>query len=135
MKKLFYTATVVAISALSFAFTPKGDKYTVDSKVSSLEWTGKKVTGQHNGTINVDGGEIMVEDGKIVGGMVSINMNSIAVTDIKDEEMNGKLKGHLMSDDFFGVDVFFAAFGLAAAFLALGFLTTSSTGSAKSAAV
>ena len=103
MKKLLNTAAVLLIAAIAYANGPKGETYTVSQKVSKLEWTGKKVTGQHNGTIEVNGGNIMVDGGKIVGGTVDVNMNTIVVSDLKDPEMNGKLKGHLMSDDFFGV--------------------------------
>ena len=102
MKKLLSIATALVISLASFA--GGGEKYSVDSKVSKMEWVGKKVTGQHNGTVTVDGGEVTVEDGMITGGTLYIDMTSIVVEDIKDPETNGKLKGHLMSDDFFSVE-------------------------------
>ncbi|MAY83293.1 MAG: lipid-binding protein [Flavobacteriales bacterium] len=102
MKKLLSIATALVISLASFA--GGGEKYNVDSKVSKMEWVGKKVTGQHNGTITVDGGEVTVEDGMITGGTLYIDMNSIVVLDIEDEGTNAKLSGHLRSDDFFGVE-------------------------------
>ena len=48
----------------------------------------------------------MVNGGKIVGGTFVIDMNSITCTDIKDDQYNAKLVGHLKSDDFFGVEKF-----------------------------
>lgn len=83
--------------------SPGKQEFSVDKKVSKLEWVGKKVTGQHEGTINVESGTIQVSDGKITGGMLSIDMNSIIITDLEDPETNAKLKGHLESDDFFGI--------------------------------
>jgi polyisoprenoid-binding protein YceI len=102
MKKLLSTATALALSLIVFAGGE--EKYTVDNSISSMEWIGKKVTGQHNGTILVKQGDVTVKDGMITGGTLMIDMNSIVVEDIKDEETNAKLSGHLRSDDFFGVE-------------------------------
>jgi len=75
----------------------------VDASKSSVKWLGKKVTGEHYGTIAVKEGSLEVANGKVTGGKVVIDMQSIAVEDIKDAGMNGKLVGHLKSDDFFSV--------------------------------
>lgn len=105
MKKLISSIFAMGIVFSTMAFVPQEKKeLTLDTKTSKVEWLGKKVTGQHNGTINVKGGNLVVSDDKLVGGEIEIDMNSIAVSDIKDEEMNGKLTGHLKSDDFFAVD-------------------------------
>jgi len=101
MKKLLSIATALVFSLASFAGGE--EKYAIDNSISNMEWIGKKVTGQHNGTVKVEGGEVMVKDGMITGGTLYIDMNTIIVEDIKDEETNAKLKGHLMSDDFFSV--------------------------------
>ncbi len=103
MKKLITTVFASALSLMVIAGHGDHKTYTVDQKVSSIEWVGEKVTGSHMGTIMVETGKVMMEDGKIIGGNLNINMNSIVVTDIEDEGTNAKLKGHLMSDDFFGV--------------------------------
>ncbi|MEQ8908082.1 MAG: YceI family protein [Vicingaceae bacterium] len=104
MKRILSTVTALAISALSFAGGPKGDTYKIDNELSSVEWVGKKVTGQHNGSIMLKEGNIMVENGMISSGTIMMDMNTIVVEDIEDEGTNAKLKGHLMSDDFFGVE-------------------------------
>lgn len=77
---------------------------TVDVDSSKLFWLGKKVTGQHNGTIALKSGQIEVEGQSLKGGRFEIDMNSIAVEDLKDPEYNKKLVNHLKSDDFFGSD-------------------------------
>ena len=44
----------------------------------------------------------MLEDGTLVGGNFTIDMNTLTNTDLEGEN-KGKLEGHLKSDDFFGV--------------------------------
>lgn len=86
------------------AYGQADGEYKVSTKTSSLEWLGTKVTGQHNGEINVKEGKVNVKDGMLQNGVLIIDMNSISVSDIKDQETNAKLKGHLSSDDFFGIN-------------------------------
>jgi len=78
--------------------------YEVVKEESQVNWKGKKVTGEHFGTIAIEKGSVSVAGGKLTGAEVTIDMNTLAVTDIPaDDESNGKLKGHLMSPDFFDV--------------------------------
>lgn len=69
---------------------------------SEVVWKGHKVTGSHEGTINVKSGNLEFKKNKLVGGEVTIDMTTINVTDLEGE-YKGKLEGHLKSDDFFGV--------------------------------
>ena len=80
-----------------------GKPLTVSVADSKVNWLGKKVTGQHNGTIKVLKGEVLVDNGKVTGGSVEIDMKTIADEDLKDEEYNKKLMTHLSSADFFDV--------------------------------
>jgi polyisoprenoid-binding protein YceI len=73
---------------------------------SLINWTGKKITGTHSGTIKLSDGNLDVEDGKIVGGSFDIATHSIVVTDIEDPKTNAQFAGHLFSEDFFAVDKF-----------------------------
>jgi polyisoprenoid-binding protein YceI len=75
----------------------------VDTAKSSVTWLGKKVTGQHTGTIKIKEGNLVVDNAKITGGKVVIDMNSIVDIDQTDPAWNAKLIGHLKSDDFFAV--------------------------------
>lgn len=77
--------------------------YTVDASQSEVAWVGKKVGGQHNGTLGISGGDINVENGELKAGKFTLDMNTIKVLDITDAETNGKLVGHLASPDFFDV--------------------------------
>jgi len=74
----------------------------VDTDASSVQWTGKKVTGQHEGTIKLKEGALEFDKGSLVGGSFTIDMTTIVCTDL-DEGTGAKLVGHLSSDDFFGV--------------------------------
>src|SRR5690606_23189405 len=79
------------------------DSFVVTPDNSTFTWVAKKVTGQHNGTIHAIG-RVEMKKNLVVQAQFEIDMESIKVLDIKDQENNGKLTGHLMSDDFFGVD-------------------------------
>jgi polyisoprenoid-binding protein YceI len=98
----------IAISTLaSFAPATKTTppvKYVVNKQESSLNWVGKKVTGQHTGTIDISSGELTAEGKLIKSGSFEIDVTSLKVTDVTNPEGNAKLVGHLKNDDFFGVD-------------------------------
>ena len=101
---------LMAIVALTMSFTTlnteiKDGEYSVSAQKSEVTWNGKKVTGQHFGTISVNYGDLMVADGELVGGSFEIDMGSITVTDLEGDYKQ-KLEGHLKSDDFFGVETY-----------------------------
>ena len=82
-------------------------KFIANATESSIEWTGFKPTGKHNGTINLESGVFTVNNGKIESGSFLIDMNSIVDLDMPaDDEYNAKLVGHLKSADFFDVEKF-----------------------------
>lgn len=72
----------------------------IDTKVSSVEWIGKKVTGQHTGGITIKEGTLYLHDGILEKGTVVIDMTTITCTDMQGEYAD-KLIGHLNSPDFF----------------------------------
>jgi polyisoprenoid-binding protein YceI len=106
MKNLFTALAVAGLFMASvqvFAAPPK--KYVVDTAATNLTWLAKKVTGQHNGTIKVSGGDITIDGVKVTAGNFTIDMNSMVILDIQGGS-NAKLLGHLKSDDFFSVEKF-----------------------------
>jgi polyisoprenoid-binding protein YceI len=94
---LFFSAAV----ALLFAFTLKDPGFKIDNEKSKITWVGKKVTGQHNGTINLSEGNFTTKGKKITGGTFTIDMTSL-----KDADASARLEGHLKSDDFFSTEKF-----------------------------
>jgi polyisoprenoid-binding protein YceI len=79
-------------------------KFNIVSTQSNIDWVGKKVTGAHNGTINIKEGEIVLNDGKLAGGTFIIDISSIKILDVTDPALNAQFFGHLASDDFFSTD-------------------------------
>tara|TARA_R110002049_G_scaffold252643_1_gene427850 strand:- start:979 stop:1554 length:576 start_codon:yes stop_codon:yes gene_type:complete len=106
MKNTIKTVTfaIIAIVTLSFT-TMETEKKDIKIKNSKVVWKGYKVTGSHEGTINIKSGSLSFNDGKLTGGECSIDMTTLVSTDLTGE-YKGKLEGHLKSDDFFGVEKF-----------------------------
>ena len=75
---------------------------TLNTKISSVEWIGKKVTGEQKGIITIKEGTLQVKDNMLAGGNIIIDMETINSTDMQGE-YKGKLEGHLKSADFFDV--------------------------------
>lgn len=78
--------------------------FNIDTAKSTIEWVGKKVTGAHNGTVNIAGGALTLTDGKLTGGWFTIDTTSIKILDVTDLNTNAQFAGHLASEDFFGID-------------------------------
>lgn len=108
MKKqiLLITLSVVAVAMSSFTGKEKKTTLSVNVAESKVVWLGKKVTGEHTGTIGIAQGNLEFSKDQLSGGTFEIDMKSIANTDIEDQEYSKKLEGHLKSDDFFGVEKF-----------------------------
>ena len=81
-------------------------KFKVNSEKSLVEWIGRKVTGAHNGTIEVKEGTFTFENSNLSSGKFVIDTKSIKILDIEDPETNAQFAGHLASDDFFNSDQF-----------------------------
>ena len=96
-------AAFVVSSAIAGA---QNSTLKIDTKKSSLKWFASKVTGKHDGTINLAAGSLNTDGKKVTGGGFDIDMTSITVRDIEDPSTNGKLVGHLKSPDFFSADAF-----------------------------
>ncbi|OWP61689.1 lipid-binding protein [Hymenobacter amundsenii] len=115
MKKILLPA-LLAASLLAAApasaqkkMTPGSSKasstsYQLQPQLSTLGWIGKKVTGEHNGTMQFKDGAILVRGSQVVGGTFVVDMTSLKVDDLKEQEYNAKLVGHLRSEDFFSID-------------------------------
>jgi polyisoprenoid-binding protein YceI len=79
----------------------KYTKLKIEGAQSTIEWIGRKVTGSHNGTINIKEGELVFSDNKLSAGRFVADTTSIKIVDITDPATNAQFAGHLASDDFF----------------------------------
>ena len=103
MKNNILKSTLVLVLAVTLvSFTSISEKI-VDVTKSQVTWKAYKVTGSHAGTIALESGTLSFEGDKLVGGTFIIDMTTIAVTDIQGAYAD-KLKGHLKSGDFFGIE-------------------------------
>ena len=101
LKKIAIAFLLVLGTIVSNAQTKK-----IDASKSKITWLGKKVTGQHGGTINIKEGNLVFAGKKLTGGTVTVDMTSLVSTDLKAGEGKEKLEGHLKSEDFFGTEKF-----------------------------
>lgn len=102
MTKQLKTIALALVAFVSFTTQAQTSK-KVNAEKSSIHWVGKKVTGQHDGTVNLQNGTLMFDGEKLVGGKFTVNMTSISTKDLEGEWAQ-KLDGHLKSDDFFGTE-------------------------------
>jgi len=103
MKSLKFKSLGLALLAFTLATAVMAATQKVDVTKSKVEWTGKKLTGQHTGTIDVKEGILEVNNGKVEGGKIVMDMQSIKNVDLTDAGYSAKLVNHLKSDDFFSV--------------------------------
>jgi polyisoprenoid-binding protein YceI len=80
--------------------------YEVNTETSTLGWRGRKIGGEHYGTIEIANGNVYVYDGNLVAGYFIIDMHTIVNIDLEDAEQNARLVGHLESADFFEVETY-----------------------------
>ena len=116
MKKFLVPALIAALSLGAItnisAGKPKpkttvaATTYKLQPQLSTLGWEGKAVTHGHNGTMQFSAGELVVNNGMIAGGTVTVDMKTMKATDITDAESQGKFVGHMSGDDFFSVEKF-----------------------------
>ena len=99
---------VLLILTIGCFFTLQGfsiKKEDVKIKDSALTWVGSKVTGSHEGTINLKSGYLTLDNNDLVGGKFIIDMTSIVCTDLSGKG-KANIESHLKSDDFFSVNKF-----------------------------
>lgn len=99
----FKTIALALVALVSF--TANAQTKVINAQKSNIHWIGKKVTGQHDGTISFKEGALIFKGNKLAGGKFTVDMTTINTTDLKGGTKD-KLDGHLKSDDFFGTEKF-----------------------------
>jgi polyisoprenoid-binding protein YceI len=105
MKVFNLLFTVLFLALASFDMPMEITSYNVDTGESKILWTGRKIGGEHTGSIQVREGKLDMNNGRLTGGSFVIDMATIVNEDLSGE-YKAKLEGHLKSDDFFGVAKF-----------------------------
>ncbi|GAA3514902.1 YceI family protein [Aquimarina addita] len=100
MKNKFAFITISLLMITSIA--SYGQKKEIKTSESTINWTGKKVTGEHTGTLKFSKGHLSLNGDTITGGEFVVDMTTLSVTDLETGKGKEKLEGHLTSDDFFG---------------------------------
>ena len=103
MKNLKTIAMALVVAFGTTVATAQTNKLNVEK--STISWNAKKVTGEHNGTINFQEGSLTLKEGKVVGGSFTVNMTTLITTDLSGD-WKAKLEGHLKSEDFFSTEKF-----------------------------
>lgn len=79
--------------------------YIVSKSESRIFWTGRNPNTSHYGTIRFSGGSLTLHGSSIQGSLL-VDMDSIDNINLKGDELEPVLVGHLKSDDFFFVEVY-----------------------------
>lgn len=77
-----------------------GETYPADLSQSTVQFTGTKPVGQHQGVFNLKEGNLVVDGQNITGGRFVADISTMKIVD-KDTSGVSMLSGHLMSPDFF----------------------------------
>lgn len=80
-----------------------GKELAINTEVSKVAFTGNGVGKNHPGVFTINEGKLIVSDGKLTGGSFDINIISMSI-DQSEEVFQTKLKGHLLSADFFDAE-------------------------------
>ena len=99
MKKIILVFTLL----MSITFITNAQEVTeIDTKRSKLTWKGSHLFGfgSHEGIVKIEKGQLLKSGNKISGGAFSIDMSTIAHSDVSYES---ELIKHLKSEDFFNV--------------------------------
>ncbi|MEO8238021.1 MAG: YceI family protein [Flavobacterium sp.] len=93
-------------SASSLSLHVGNEKYfIIDTKESVVTWKGSNLIGSnsHTGYVYISEGELMIENGQIMGGTAEVDMNTM---EDKNHGRNNGLVNHLKDPDFFDVKKF-----------------------------
>ena len=103
-RELVYMIMGFAFLVFSFKASDKETK-SVDAQNSSVKWKAYKVSGSHEGTLEISQASLEFENSLLIGGSFIIDMTTIDCTDLKGDGKS-KLEGHLNSEDFFNTAKF-----------------------------
>lgn len=102
-------ATVHPAADVTARHDPGDVRVCVDTARSLIRWRGTEVAGGgHEGVVRLSRGYVQLRDAKVIGGQFTVDMRTIAITDIPGREVEARrrLRSHLAHEEFLGVDRF-----------------------------
>lgn len=100
MKKI---PSLLLLLLISITVTAQVRKINVSK--STVVWTGKKITGEHKGTLQFKEGSLTYTKKKLTNGSFVVNMTTLSNDDQSGKD-KAQLEGHLKSPDFFNTEEF-----------------------------
>ena len=82
-----------------------GQTRKINVSKSTIVWTGKKITGEHTGTIQFKEGSLSYSKKKLTNGSFVVDMTTLNNADQSGKD-KAQLEGHLKSNDFFNTEEF-----------------------------
>ncbi len=77
----------------------------INTAKSTITWTGKKITGEHSGSLQFKNGSLTYSNKKLTKGSFTVDMTTLNNTDQSGKD-KAQLEGHLKSNDFFNTEEF-----------------------------
>lgn len=81
----------------------EGNTYEIDTSASTLVFRGYGVGKSHPGEFQIKDGEIKMEDDRLTGGEIVVDIRSMKMHE-EGDMITGKLQPHLQSADFFDAE-------------------------------
>ena len=89
------------------AETPPSDGWLeIDVAESRVEWVGRNLLNKHYGRIALKSGKLRFDQGHLVGGEFTLDMRALTCQDLAGDPLHDVLIAHLMSHDFFDVELY-----------------------------
>lgn len=100
MKTIIKNAAITLLLTIGLAVSAQTKQ--VNASKSTVAWVGKKITGQHDGTVGLKSGALNFKNNMLAGGTFTVDMTKLEVKDLASGKGKENLEGHLKAEDFFG---------------------------------
>ncbi|WP_298223768.1 YceI family protein [Flavobacterium sp.] len=97
--------TLFMLLAICFIGSVSAQVRKINVKNSTITWVGKKITGEHQGSLKFKEGSLTFKSKTLTNGSFTVDMTTLTNTD-QTGKGKEKLEGHLKSSDFFATDEF-----------------------------
>jgi rhodanese-related sulfurtransferase/polyisoprenoid-binding protein YceI len=78
----------------------------IDHSECRVEWVGRNLLNKHHGRIALKSGRLRFDHGQLAGGEFTLNLRGVTCQDLAGDPLHDVLIAHLMSHDFFDVEVY-----------------------------